>query len=183
MVVRIDYKGKEFIFAETMHLAGFNVIKNKFRVKYNKIANISKPNWWYEKSDFGIFLLERLRSMSRKSIQAEPLDIETEDEWREFYPVFKYYFPTLAEYGAIKNNIAFWHSQSTKVIEDNYFIKWVVLHEYGFLDNNSMNLMDFKEMMMLYYYGILDHIFLNAEKFARMSIPPEESEEESDMYG
>lgn len=173
-------KGIDYIFKGTLDLREFNGIKEKFRLKFGKVGEISKPNWWYKKSDFALFFLEQMRY--RKNIQTEPLEINLEDEWREFYPVFKNFFPTLGEYIAVKNNIGFWHGHTEKVVEDRYFVKWVILEKYGYLDYKSICTMPFKEMMMIYYYSILGKIFSNAAMYARRGILPPEDEEEGDMF-
>jgi len=173
-------KGIDYIFKGTLDLREFNEIKEKFRVKFGKIPEMSRPNWWYKKSDFGLFFLEYMRD--KHTIQMEKLPITTDEEWREFYPVFKNFFPTIAEYGAVKNNIGFWHGLRTSVIEDSYFVKWTILHEYGYLDYTSICSMPFKEMMMMYYYGILGKIFSNASMYAKQGIMPPEDEEEGEMF-
>lgn len=174
-------KGIDYQFRSTLDLREFNEIKNNFRRKFERVAEISKPNWWYKKSDFGLFFLEYMRH--RQTVQMEKLPITSEEDWREFYPVFKNFFPTLGEYIAIKNNIGFWHGHTEKVIEDSYFVKWVILEKYGYLDYKSICTMPFKEIMMIYYYGILGKIFSNAAMYARRGIlPPEDEEEEGDMF-
>lgn len=177
--IEIDFKDETYQFKSTLDLREFNDIKERFRKKHKKVAQISRPNWWYKKSDFGLFFLNKMRY--KINIQTESLEITSEDEWREFFPVFKNFFPTLGEYGAVKNNIAFWHARTEKVVEDSYFVKWVILEKYGYLDYKSICTMPFKEMMMLYYYSILGKIFSNAAIYAQRGIlPPEDEEDEEE---
>lgn len=180
--IEINFKDETYQFKSTLDLREFSDIKERFRIKHNKIANISKPIWWYKKSDFGLFFLKQMRY--RITVKTEPLDITSEDEWRKFYPVFKNFFPTLVEYNAIKNNIAFWHAYTSKAVEDSYFVKWVILEKYGYLDYKSICTMPFKEMMMIYYYSIIFNVFSNREKYAIRGIlsPEDEEEEEENMF-
>jgi len=185
MDVKIVIDGKngyDYQFKGTLDLREFDDIKNRFRKKTGKIPEISKPNWWYKKSDFGLFFLNEMRRRYKGNIEMIALEIVSDDEWREFFPVFKRFFPTMGEYSAVKNNVAFWNSFSSKVIEDAYFVKWVILRQYGYLDYESMCNMPFKEMMMMYYYGLLGKIFLNAERYADRGLVPPEEEQEEDMY-
>ena len=145
-------KGIDYIFRSDMTLNEFDDIKMKFATK-NGIPKISKPNWWYEQTPFGLFVLKRLAKDFRVT------DEFSKEEWRMFYPVFMHYFPTIKEYGGIKNNVAFWNGKSDRVLEDSYYIKWVILHRHGILNYGELQKMPFKEAMILYYYAMINNIF------------------------
>jgi hypothetical protein len=175
----IEIKDKEHKFYCTLTLESFNEIKEKFRTSRGKVPKLSKPNWWYKQSDFGGFFLYQMKVDKSSVIQ-----INSEEEWRAYFPVFKNFFPTLGEYLALKNNVAFWFGHSEKVIEDTYFVKWILLQSYGPTLYKTLADVSFKELMMMYYYGILTKIFSNAEQYASRGImpPEEEEEEEADMF-
>ena len=101
--------------------------------------------------------------------EGNEFDIETKEEWRMFYPLFKHYFPTLNEYNGIKNNVAFWNGRSDRVLEDSFYIKWVVLNKYGLLNYAELKKMPFKEVMMLYYYAMINNMFEKAENFTKVA--------------
>jgi len=166
MAVRIDYKGEYLTFRDDMSLKDFDNIKSKFTTN-NGMPNISKPNWWYEKSPFALFVVKKL--CLNPSIDYE-IKIETKEEWREFYPLFKHYFPTMNEYIGIKNNVAFWNGRSDRVLEDSFYIKWVILHKYGLLTYDELNKMPFKETTIMYYYAMLNNMFEKAENFSKVAL-------------
>jgi len=176
MGVRIDYKGMEIKFKDDMSLKEFDDMKLKFAIK-NGVPNLSKPNWWYEKEPFSLFVLERLCLNCKIG---QEFQIETKEEWREFYPLFKHYFPTMNEYIGIKNNVAFWNGRSDRVLEDSYYIKWVLLHRHGILNYGELTKMPFKEAMVLYYYAMLNNIFDRAEAYAQTAYNEARSQSEGE---
>lgn len=166
MVVKIEYKEVEIRFKDNMSLSDFDYIKLKFSIR-NGAPKLSRPNWWYEMSDFSLFFLKKL-CLNCKT--GNELIVETKEEWREFYPLFKHYFPTLNEYNGIKNNVAFWNGRHDRVSEDAFYIKWVILHTSGLLDYGELKKIPFKEAMMLYYYAMLNNMFEKAENFSKVAI-------------
>jgi len=174
--ITIDYGSISHNFYSDLSLETFDEWKEKFRKTTGQIPEISKANWWYKKSDFGLFFLKSLKVNVNT-----PLDIKTDEDWRKFFPVFRNFFPTIGEYGAIKNNVLFWHGLSTKVVEDNYFVRWVLLRSCGSLNFVEISGMHFKDSMMMYYYELSVRIFLNADKYAKAGIIPGEGEEEEEV--
>lgn len=158
-------KGFDHQFRNDMTLSEFDHYKMKFAIKHG-VPKLSKPNWWYEETPFGMFLLHKL---CLNPTIGYKISIETKEEWREFYPLFKHYFPSLNEYNGIKNNVAFWNGKTDRVIEDSFYIKWIILNKYGLLNYGELKKMPFKEAMMLYYYAMLDNLFQRAEQFSKVA--------------
>lgn len=162
MDVKIDYKDRELRFNGDMTLNQFDYIKIKYASK-NGSPKINEPKWWYTKTPFGVFLLGQLCT----NCKIGELEIETKDDWIQFYPFFKHYFPTISEYSNIKINVAFWNGRSEQLIEDSHYIKWAILNKYGNLTLSELNDLPFKEAMMLYYYVMLNNIFERADQYSQ----------------
>ena len=160
MDVKIDFKKKEIKFKGDMSLSEFDHMKMKFASR-NGAPQMSKPNWWYKQSPFGLYFLKQLVRDFRI------VDEFDKEEWRLFYPIFRHYFPTIKEYAGIKNNIAFWNGRTDSVLEDAYYIKWVLLHRHGLLNYGELQQMPFKEAMVLYYYAMLNNIFERADNYSK----------------
>lgn len=182
MDVKIDYKDKELRFNGDLTLNQFDYIKYKFALKHGA-PKINEPKWWYIKTTFGLFFLEKLCI----NCKIGELEIENKDDWIKFYPLFKHYFPSIAEYANIKVNVAFWNGRSEQLIEDSYYIKWAILNKYGTLTYNELCDMPFKEAMMLYYYVMLNNIFERADMYSQTIHSnfrkKMEEEETKKMYG
>lgn len=151
-------------FEDTLNLTKLNKIKLDFFKKFNKPADTKKPEWWYKKTDFGVFFLNEMLVKSRIDEKVEPKD---EDEWREYYPLFKHFFPTKGEYSRLKNNVLSWYGIIDSITEDTYFIRWVNLKNYCLSSLNEIESLPFKEQMMLYYYAMLNRVYGRPDLFSK----------------
>lgn len=123
----------------------------KIQDTYPEQTGIVDEKWWYEKNNFAINFLEYITGIA--------LDDISEEEWKLFYPAFKAYFPTTEEYSAIISNIFFLHGRTMLAIENEHFVKYLLLRQLGNLKLENINKLPLKEGIMLYYYTCNDMLF------------------------
>ena len=175
-MIRIEYKETEYKFRKTMRIWEYH----KWRKQFGEDPHTIQPDWWMNKTEFGEFLLNKLRTDGAKILEVD------EEDWELFQPIFEHYFVTPLEFDAIKNNVLFWNGKSEKVYENSSFIDWVLTEQYQILTDEDRLNMGFKNQMILYYYAVLNRVTQNAQDIAdRLGYIPTtgEKEPEGNMYG
>ena len=173
----VEYKDKEYKFKDDMGVWQYH----KWRSQFNVDPETKDPEWWIAKSEFGLFLLNKLCTNGVKLLEID------EEDWELFHPIFQHYFVTPAEFDAIRNNVLFWNGKSEKVYENFNFIDWVLIEQYQILTEADRESLGFKNQMTLYYYSVLNRVTQNAQEIAdRLGYLPEigkKKPEENNMYG
>lgn len=112
----------------------------------NKLPD--KAKWWYRKTDFGIYFLNKIKK-SASSIK----EIDGKD-WKIFRPILKNFFPTLTERKRALANSQFLIGNLEKPSEDYYFVKYILLDKFGKLTNEELEDMNYKDVIMMYKYTV-----------------------------
>ena len=152
----------------------FDEIKESFEGK----MPTADPDWWKEKTDFGLHLLKELWIESTHIVENFP----EMDDWKSYHRILKQWFITKEEYEDIKNNVLFLHGKRNRVHEDGWFISYTLIRKGGF-NWEELKDMSYRGYMIFYYYTILDNISDNAEAFASLIMKPEESKNGERIYG
>jgi len=145
-MILIEYKEKKYSFGNSMTLTEYF----DFQDNYGKKTSIDSEKWWLTKSQYGEDLLQHISKIELPEIP--------EEDWSVFHPVFAGLFPTPEEYYIILNNLRFLHGQSVGVVENSWFVKYLLMKECGELTLKDISNMNVKDALMLYYYIINDRL-------------------------
>jgi len=162
----IEYKGKRYRFETKM---SFDKYFN-FQDNYDKKIAINSEKWWLKRTTYGEDLLIHLSK--------EELPEITDEDWETFHPIFAEIFPTPQEYYILLNNLRFLHGQSVGVIENSWFIKYLLMKECGELTLKVIGAMNIKDALMLYYYVINNRL---VEMYGTKLFDDPDEEEEDGM--
>ena len=82
--IEITFKEKKFKFRDKLTFKEYMDIQDN----YPEATEIEDETWWFKKTPFGEYFLI--------NISLIPLEVITEKEWKNFYPIFRKFFPTTA---------------------------------------------------------------------------------------
>ena len=159
---------KQYEFKDDISLIEYDFIKKNAKFLDVEIP-ISSVDWWKERSTFGEMFLENIE------ISADFVTIDYTD-WEMFHPVFEMFFVTPEEYEVMKNNVLFINAKTDLVIDDYYFIEWIL-----FTFHKIETEMSFKKRMIFYYYTLMNIIIGNVKNFEDILF--KQSLEGKGMYG
>lgn len=180
----IEYKGKKYAFDVDVTWEQVN--------KWNK--NNSNPKgynfkWFYEKTKYGEFILNKLLMYKEQDGLRNPADeIEVdEDDWYKFIPVLKELFQTYKEFWDVANNLKFLAGSPNHLPrEDSYFREYMMIRN-GFIEMptyKDLQKMDYKKALMLNNYVLSEETLdqtIRMKKFLDHLKSTEESEESRRM--
>ena len=159
----IEYKEKEYKFKNNLNFKQVRAIVDK----YGKPLHLPVAHWWYKKTDFGMFFLQKLCSTKLPDIP--------EEEWYLFVPVLKNYFITFQEFKDIVHNALYLQGAEKMPREDTNFMSFVLIKEFSRLTYKEILALPYKKAIVLYVYSI-------ARKMIGSSINPLKVDMES-MFG
>ena len=140
MIVVIEYKGRVINFDEKVTFREYFEIQEA----YEEPTGIENEGWWLKKSDFGQYILRKFSSYPELEIH--------EEDWEKFHPALNLYFPSPEEYYGIISNIRFLHGFIPLAIENKYFLKYLLMRDFGKITFKEIENIPVKDALMLYYY-------------------------------
>lgn len=146
----LEYKGKKLYFPNEGKFVEIQRIIDDYQGRFPKLEKNVKE-WWYEKTDFGVYFLEQMLSRDERNDSTELPEIE-EDDWALFMPVLRSFFPNRTELNTIVHNVKFLSGDVSSPIENLYWMEYLFAEKYGQLELKDLRDMNYKKVRIFYNY-------------------------------